>query len=118
MSRYARQIAVPGIGEAGQRRIASVCVEVAGVDLAAEVCALYLAGAGVKRLLVGAALLDRIRAANEEVEVAPLCSPGSKLEVRVVAPIEAAHVEEGEDPVLAGARAARWVLAKSLGVAP
>jgi molybdopterin/thiamine biosynthesis adenylyltransferase len=98
MSRYARQIAVPGIGEAGQRRISSLEVEVRGDDLAAEICALYLAGAGVKRVV--SAFAARVRALNSEVETEGTTS--------VIAE------PEGDD-LLAGSRAARTVLARALG---
>lgn len=99
----------------GQRRIASISAEVRGPSLAAEVCALYLAGAGVRRLLVDGALLERVRAVNREVEVEALANDAPELTVRMVAPIDVEHVEQGDDPVLVGSRAARWVLAKGLG---
>jgi hypothetical protein len=100
MSRYARQIAVPGIGEVGQRRISSLSVEVRGDGLAAEICALYLAGAGVGRLVVHPSLVSSVAAINSEVDLtgtAPL----------VIEPT-------GDDPLLAGAEAARHVLASAL----
>jgi hypothetical protein len=101
MSRYARQIAVPGVGEIGQEKISSIEVEVRGSDLAAEICALYLAGAGVRRLAVSPAIAARVRAINSEVELVD--------HAEVV-------VEPGpDDPVLAGSRAARLVLARALG---
>jgi hypothetical protein len=92
---------VPGIGEAGQRRISSLEVEVRGEDLAAEICALYLAGAGVKRLVVCEAIAREVRALNAEVELGGEAS-------LVVEPA-------GADPLLAGARAARALLAQALG---
>jgi hypothetical protein len=101
--RYARQISV--IGEVGQRRIAALEVEVIGSELAAEICALYLAGAGVARLWVDGALVDRVRAANSEVEV--IARNGAKPDVSVT--------PEDGDPVACGARAARRVLAGALG---
>jgi hypothetical protein len=100
--RYARQISV--IGEAGQRRIGSLEVEVRGQGLAAEICALYLAGAGVAKLVVSEALVERVQAVNAEVEVV----------ARAVAPAVVVTPEDG-DPVTCGARAARSVLARALG---
>ena len=102
MNRYARQIAVPGIGEPGQERIARIEVEVRGSGPAAEICALYLAGAGVKRLAVARELVDAVRALNAEVELI------DRAEWSV-------EPETGEDPVLAGSRAARSVIARALG---
>jgi sulfur-carrier protein adenylyltransferase/sulfurtransferase len=101
MSRYARQIAVPGVGAEGQSRIGALSVEVEGEGLAAEICALYLAGAGVKQLAVCEALVERVRALNSEVELV------ERAEL-VVCP-------EAGEPVEAGSRAARWVLARALG---
>jgi molybdopterin/thiamine biosynthesis adenylyltransferase len=102
MKRYARQIAVPGIGEIGQRRISSIEVEVRGSHPAAEICALYLAGAGVKCLAVAPELAERVRALNSEVELAERAA-------WIVEP------EADRDPVLAGSRAARAVLVRALG---
>ena len=101
MSRYARQIAVPGVGEIGQQKISSIEVEVRGSDLAAEICALYLAGAGVRRLAVSPAIAERVRAINSEVEQ--------------VEQAELVVEPQGSDPLLAGSRAARLVLARALG---
>lgn len=102
MSRYARQIAVPVIGELGQRRIGSLEVEVRGSNLAAEICALYLAGAGVNRLAVEPRLKDAVRALNSEVELVEHAAT-------IVEP------RDDGDPVLAGSRAARSVLVRALG---
>jgi hypothetical protein len=52
--RFARQIALPEIGLAGQQRIAAARVALVGRDLAAETAARYLAAAGVGTLrLIG-----------------------------------------------------------------
>jgi hypothetical protein len=54
VARFARQIALPEIGLAGQQRIAAARVAIVGRDLAAETAARYLAAAGVGTLrLVG-----------------------------------------------------------------
>jgi molybdopterin/thiamine biosynthesis adenylyltransferase len=57
VTRFARQLALPQVGPAGQERFARARVAVVGRGLAAEVVARYLAGAGVGtlRLLGGAA---------------------------------------------------------------
>jgi hypothetical protein len=48
--RYARQIALPEVGLAGQERLCAARVVVVGDDLAARTAAEYLAGAGVGRV--------------------------------------------------------------------
>jgi hypothetical protein len=106
MSRYARQIAVPGIGDEGQRRISSLSVEVRGDGLAAEICALYLAGAGVAQLVVHPSLQDAVDAINSSRR-----STVDSRQLIVVSP-------EGDDPVLAGSEAARFVLASALRGTP
>ena len=57
ITRFARQIALPEIGLAGQQRIADARVAIVGRDLAAETAARYLAAAGVGtlRLVAGRA---------------------------------------------------------------
>ncbi|MDE6150647.1 MAG: HesA/MoeB/ThiF family protein, partial [Prevotella sp.] len=46
-SRYARQIALPEIGEEGQRLLAEACILIVGIGGLGAPVALYLAGAGV-----------------------------------------------------------------------
>jgi hypothetical protein len=107
---------VPGIGESGQEAIGRARVRIEGSGLAAEVCALYLAGAGVRALEVDSRIADACRALNREVEViVGLWEPTERLLAwvlgeRFVTPDAASK----EDPVLAGATAARWVLARIL----
>lgn len=54
LQRFARQVVLPEVGEAGQRRLLDASVHLAGCGAAFEVAALYLAAAGVGRLLLGA----------------------------------------------------------------
>jgi len=51
VARYARHIALPEIGAAGQARISAARVAVVGTDLAAETATTYLRAAGVGQLL-------------------------------------------------------------------
>jgi len=69
MSRYSRQICVRGVGTSGQSKIENARVVISGSGLGAEVCALYLAGAGLGHLEVHSDLVDRIRALNSSVRV-------------------------------------------------
>lgn len=48
IERYARQLVVPGIGAAGQRRLLSSCVLVVGEDRGVRQAILYLEAAGVR----------------------------------------------------------------------
>ena len=50
VARYARHIALPEIGPAGQARICAARVGIVGSDLAAETAAIYLKAAGVEQL--------------------------------------------------------------------
>jgi hypothetical protein len=56
VARYARHIALPEIGAAGQARISAARVAVVGRDLAAEIAATYLRAGGVERLTAVAAM--------------------------------------------------------------
>lgn len=67
--RHARQRALPEVGEAGQRRLEAAVVRVHGAELSSRVCALYLAGAGVGRLELAEALVDRCRRLNPDVDL-------------------------------------------------
>jgi hypothetical protein len=52
--RFVRQVLLPEIGEAGQRRIEEASARVAGDGLAHEIAALYAAGAGFGAVAPGA----------------------------------------------------------------
>lgn len=67
--RYVRQVLLREVGAAGQARVAAAHVVVTGQGVAARVCALYLAGAGVGRLTVSGPLIDDVRSLNPEVDV-------------------------------------------------
>ncbi|MCB9653177.1 MAG: hypothetical protein H6729_03460 [Deltaproteobacteria bacterium] len=73
--RYARQLIVPGFGDAGQQALEGACVRVFGATMEAEVCALYLVGAGVGRVVVHPTLVDRCRALNSRVTVTTPAMP-------------------------------------------
>lgn len=60
MARYARHLLLAGVGRAGQERLLEATVRLAGVGLAAEEAATYLAAAGVGRLVLDPALAQRI----------------------------------------------------------
>lgn len=89
-ARFVRQVLLPEIGEAGQRRIEASSARVAGDGLAHEIAALYAAGAGFGAVTAGA------------VDVALLAPPD------VVASASAREV-------LAGARAALSEMRRALG---
>lgn len=85
-------------------------VTVAGRDLASEVCASYLAGAGVARLEVDRALISALDGLNADVELCAIESgPGL-----VVAVGDARHEPAAGPDVARGASAARWALARIL----
>jgi hypothetical protein len=119
-ARYARQIAVPGVGARGQRAFASADVIVGGDQLAAEVCALYLAGAGIGTLAVAPRLTDVCRALSSEVRVIANSEPACSTGVEVALALEPGGArarfvpDASDDPVRDGSIAARWVLARLL----
>jgi molybdopterin/thiamine biosynthesis adenylyltransferase len=115
VARYARQVAVAGVGAPGQARIAAARVEVDGDGFDAEVAALYLAGAGVGRLRVAARVAVACRALNTAIEVEEGAAPGALVVHLHRRPGLESHRPAGDDPVDRGARAARWVLARLLG---
>jgi hypothetical protein len=94
--RYARQILLDEVGGRGQRRLCAARVAVLGRGRAAEVCAAYLAAAGVRGLVTEAAT-ERARAIRPDLEIA--ASGPADL---VVAPADP-EVEGG------AAAAAAWV---------
>ena len=68
--RHARQAKLAEIGEAVQTRLAGASASVPGSDLAAEIAARYLAGAGVGHLRVSrASLRAAARAVDPTVDV-------------------------------------------------
>jgi len=80
-TRFARQLALPELGPAGQERLGASRVAIVGRDLAAETAARYLAAAGVGTLrLVGGARAwdDALRGSNPAVAIehAPRPSQG------------------------------------------
>lgn len=109
--RYARQRSVAAVGDVGQAALAAATVVVVGDDEAARVAALYLAGAGVGRLVVHPRWCDACRALNSTIVLDPSGPAGSlavEVEGRQYTPPDAAG------PVARGARAARWGLARVL----
>jgi hypothetical protein len=121
--RYARQIAVPGVGARGQRAIASADVIVDGGGLAAEVCALYLAGSGIGTLAVSPRLASRCRELTSAIRViASGDEQANHVEVALALESGGARArfspDTSGDPVLDGSTAARWVLARLLSERP
>jgi adenylyltransferase/sulfurtransferase len=52
LARWARQLLVPGFGEAAQQRLAAACVRAVGAGAAASAALVYLVQAGVGRLWI------------------------------------------------------------------
>jgi hypothetical protein len=85
VTRFARQLALPEVGSAGQERLGAARVVVVGEGLAAETAARYLAAAGVGALrLVGRAAVTSdwdapLRGSNPDVAIehAPLPEDGA-----------------------------------------
>lgn len=95
--RYARHVLLPEVGVAGQVRLLDACARVLGEGVAAQEAALYLAAAGVGRLVLDprlSALVERIAAMNPDVHVA-FDGPGL-----VVEPREPARRAAGADAAL------------------
>jgi molybdopterin/thiamine biosynthesis adenylyltransferase len=97
MNRHGRQTRLAEVGSAGQARIASARVEVAGDGLDAFVAARYLAGAGVGSVCVGSEALaaavapvdaavhvevDRAGAAEAHVDAFDLRDPAARAVAR------------------------------------
>ena len=109
MDRYARQSVALPPGES--ERLHQAEVRVGGKDLAAEVAALYLAGAGVRKLIVDPALAAKAQAQNAEVWVEAMESAEERSFVEVAG---TRKTDESAAPVLQGSRLARWALARIL----
>ncbi|WP_130470267.1 HesA/MoeB/ThiF family protein [Candidatus Magnetaquicoccus inordinatus] len=82
MERYSRQIILPGVGGRGQRTLNQATVALFGCGPMAIPLALYLAGAGVGRLLVLASsgsdwLCAMVRDLNPQVTTVALAPPAS-----------------------------------------
>jgi hypothetical protein len=119
-SRYLRQIAVPGFGDRGQSALSCASVRVEGEGLAAEVCALYLAGAGIGRLEAAPPIALECRALNAEVEVeaipggGPRAVPGISVLLLDTEGRQLARLHDPDDGVDTGAALARWVMERVL----
>jgi hypothetical protein len=59
-ARYLRQVILPEVGEAGQRRLSAASAAVAGDGLAHEVAARYAAAAGFGAVTPGAVDVDAL----------------------------------------------------------
>lgn len=69
VSRYSRQIAVRSVGIRGHSRIQNGAVTISGAGLDAQICALYLAGAGVGTITCEPNIAAQIKAINSEVQI-------------------------------------------------
>ena len=67
--RYARQMRVAEVGHEMQEKLRGASVCVSGSNLAAQVEALYLAGAGVGTVCVDAPIQDQIKAINSQITI-------------------------------------------------
>ena len=72
--RYARQMRVAEVGREMQEKLRAASVRVDGVDLAAQVQARYLAGAGVGIVSVDSSIREQIQSINSQVTVEPTAS--------------------------------------------
>jgi hypothetical protein len=89
-ARFLRQVLLPEIGEAGQRRLAASSAAVAGAGLAAEVASRYALGAGFGGVGEGA------------------------IDVEALAPATLVSSGQAAREVLAGARAALAEMRRAL----
>jgi hypothetical protein len=81
VTRFARQLALPEVGSAGQERLVAACAVVVGDGLAAETAARYLVAAGVGALrLLGPSATESwdeaLRASNPAVALEHAARPG------------------------------------------
>jgi hypothetical protein len=112
IERYGRQVVLPGWGGAGQERLAAATVRVLGRGPSARAAALYLAGAGVGRLVVEA-FADDARALNPLCAIEPTAGEGPG-PARVTAGGFAVRADE--DSTAAGAFCAVETLKALLGL--
>lgn len=126
LARFARQIVLPDVGEAGQRRLLKARVEVHGAGDALASAAALLAAAGVGGLWLvsegppgpgpGGADLLAFLAARAVGEVRPGAAPAAAHARRVSLPAAGPGGPLAE--LLAGAHAAQRVLLALLGLGP
>ena len=69
MSRYSRQISVKSVGQRGHLRVRNGSVKVYGSGLDSQVCALYLAGAGVGTIFCHSKVMNQVQAINSEIKI-------------------------------------------------
>ena len=82
--RYSRQILLHEVGGAGQKTLFAKTVAVPGVGAAAEVCALYLAAAGVRVVRTGSADADRVASPPEAADPAEAWRVGAHEAVHAI----------------------------------
>ena len=128
--RYSRHVLLPELGGVGQKRLLAGAVALPGLDLAGQAAALYLAAAGVGRLVVGD--VGPVVAPGPLFEAEDVGRPGKdaarariaalNADCRVVDAADSAVplplADAGSDPVAAlgaGARAARQVIRSIVG---
>jgi hypothetical protein len=85
LARYARHIALPEIGPAGQARICAARVGVIGHDLAAETAALYLRAAGCRVVEEELSLSDVDLIVRSGFDDTPLDAEAARLGLAVIA---------------------------------
>ena len=91
MQRFVRQVLLPEIGEAGQRRLDAAAAAVGGAGLAHEVAARYAEGAGFGAVVAGA------------------------IDVAALAPADVVQNDAARE-LLAGSRAALAELRRAIGI--
>ncbi len=104
--RYARHLFLEEIGPAGQRRLLASIVRVPGEGPAAEEAAVYLAAAGVGRLVLDRSLArtlaPRLAGLNPDVRIATRADGGPPVDLELVALAPDARRLAGALAALAG----------------
>ncbi|MCA9514097.1 MAG: hypothetical protein KC635_04075 [Myxococcales bacterium] len=104
-ARYARHLLLDGFGALGQERVLSATVTVIGDGRGAEEATLYLAAAGVGRLIVSepvfARLGERVRDMNPDVALATAAGPRNLLGGSAVVDVPGDSRREGAAAALA-----------------